>query len=246
MENPENKLNVQNQNIETPEQPISKDDEKILVFGKQIMEDIGMLEIFKTSKVLTVDIHDTAEYTSMTNTLNKLWDKSGHINRRGDMEHNENYLQPIPAVLIKRGNKLFTYKRLEGSGEERLHNKVSVTVGGHMNMIMNEYYNFEHLLALNAARELEEEVFILDDKGNEINNHYQQTKHSKIIGIGYTDETSVDRVHLAVYSIIEIPEDYDVKVKETEVLDGEFKTLDEIKQYDLENWTKMILDVIEF
>src|SRR5699024_8451235 len=98
---------------------------------------------------------------------------------------------------------------------------------------------------LGAARELEEEVYILDENGKEINNHFEITKEMTIAGLGYTDISSVDAVHLAIYTIITIPENWDVKVKETDVLEGEFKTLEQIKEMNLENWSKMALSILK-
>lgn len=113
-----------------------------------------------------------------------------------------------------------------------------------MNLEQEEYWNFEHLLALGAARELEEEVYILDENGKEISNHYEITKTMPIVGLIYSDMTPVDSVHLGLLSIITIPEKWDVKVKETDTLRGSFKTIDEIKKMNLENWGKMALSVL--
>ena len=219
----------------------NKDNEMILVFDKEVFESIGLIE-----DMLEVDVLaplNKEDYEYMISLLNDMWETGGSVQRRGDMEEDTSYLQPIPAMVLKRGNEYFAYTRLEGGGEERLHNMGSLTVGGHANDV--EYaWNFEHLMAVNASRELEEEVYILDENGKEIENHYEITKNMTIAGLGYTDVSSVDAVHLAVYSIITIPESYDVKVKETDVLKGEFKTLEQIKKMNLENWSKMALSVL--
>ncbi|QDF14343.1 hypothetical protein [Staphylococcus phage PMBT8] len=245
MENPEQKLVNNQKEVELPESHLSKWDEQILVLEKRVLEDIGMMDMFFEQDIITTNVNDSESYKAMTTTLNKLWSTAGDVKRRGDMEEDFNYLQPIPSILLKQGDKFFTYTRLSGSGETRLHNKTSLTVGGHMNLETEEYWNFEHLLALGACRELEEEVFILDETGNEIENHYELAKKSQILGLGYTDKTDVDKVHLAIYMAIEIPRNYQVLVKETDSLKGDFKTLEEARTYDLENWSKMIADVIK-
>ena len=220
----------------------NKNDEMILVFEKKVFETIGLIEDMLEVDVLAPLSKEDYEY--MISLLNDMWETGGSVLRRGDVEEDMSYLQPIPAMVLKRGNEYFAYTRLEGGGEERLHNMSSLTVGGHMNLEQEEYWNFEHLLALGAARELEEEVYILDENGKEIDNHFEITKEMTIAGLGYTDVSSVDAVHLAVYSVITIPESYDVKVKETDVLKGEFKTLEEVKKMNLENWSKMALSVL--
>lgn len=221
----------------------NKNDEMILVFDKEVFESIGLIEDMLEVDVLAPVNKEDYEY--MISLLNDMWDTGGSVQRRGDMEEDTSYLQPIPAMVLKRGNEYFAYTRLEGGGEERLHNMSSLTVGGHMNLEQEEYWNFEHLLALGAARELEEEVYILDENGEEIKNHYEITKNMTVTGLGYTDITSVDAVHLAIYTIITIPEEWDVKVKETDTLKGEFKPLEEIKGMNLENWSKMALSVLQ-
>ena len=220
----------------------NKDNEMILVFDKEVFESIGLIDDMLEVDVLAPLSKEDYEY--MISLLNDMWETGGSVQRRGDMEKDMSYLQPIPAMVLKRGNEYFAYTRLEGGGEERLHNMGSLTVGGHMDLEQEEYWNFEHLLALGAARELEEEVYILDENGKEIDNHFEITKEMTIAGLGYTDISSVDAVHLAIYTIITIPENWDVKVKETDVLEGEFKTLNQIKEMNLENWSKMVLSVL--
>lgn len=219
-----------------------KNDEMILVFDKELFESIGLIE-----DMLEVDVLaplSKEDYDYMINLLNDMWDAGGSVKRRGDVEEDMSYLQPIPYTVIKQGDKYFTYTRLEGGGEARLHGKTSIGAGGHMDPIDNAW-NFEHLLAVNNARELEEELFILDENGKEIDNHYELSKESTIVGLGYTDISSVDAVHIAIYNIITIPEEWDVKVKETDTLKGEFKTLEQIKEMNLENWSKMALSILK-
>ena len=219
-----------------------KNDEMILVFGKEVFETIGLID-----DMLEVDVLaplSKEDYEHMISLLNDMWETGGSVQRRGDMEEDMTYLQPIPYTIIKQGSKYFAYTRLEGGGEARLHGKTSIGAGGHMDPIDNAW-NFEHLLAVNNARELEEELFILDENGKEINNHYELSKESTIVGLGYTDISSVDAVHIAIYNIITIPEEWDIKVKETDTLKGEFKTLEQIKEMNLENWSKMALSILK-
>ena len=151
------------------EEITDKNDEQILVFGKEVFESIGLIE-----DMLEVDVLaplSKEDYDYMITLLNDMWETGGSVQRRGDMEKDMSYLQPIPYTIIKQGSKYFAYTRLEGGGESRLHGKTSIGAGGHMDPIDNAW-NFEHLLAVNNARELEEELFILDENGKEIDNHY--------------------------------------------------------------------------
>ena len=219
-----------------------KNDEMILVFDKEVFESIGLIDDMLEVDVLAPLSKEDYEY--MISLLNDMWETGGSVQRRGDMEEDMSYLQPIPYTIIKQGSKYFAYTRLEGGGEARLHGKTSIGAGGHMDPIDNAW-NFEHLLAVNNARELEEELFILDENGKEIDNHYELSKESTIVGLGYTDISSVDAVHTAIYNIITIPEEWDVKVKEADILKGDFKTLEQIKEMNLENWSKMALSILK-
>lgn len=220
----------------------NKNNEMILVFDKQVFESIGLIEDMLAVDVLAPLSKEDYEY--MISLLNDMWETGGSVLRRGDVEKNMSYLQPIPAMVLKRGNEYFAYTRLEGGGEERLHNMGSLTIGGHANDV--EYaWNFEHLMAVNASRELEEEVYILDENGKEIDNHFEITKEMTIAGLMYNEKTPVDSVHIGLLTIITIPEEWDIKVKETDTLKGEFKTLEQIKEINLENWSKMALSVLQ-
>lgn len=219
-----------------------KNDEMILVFDKEVFESIGLIDDMLEVDVLAPLSKEDYEY--MISLLNDMWETGGSVQRRGDMEKDMTYLQPIPYTVIKQGDKYFTYTRLEGGGESRLHGKSSIGVGGHQNSV--EYaWNFEHLLAVNNSRELEEEVFIRDENGEEINSHYELAKDSVITGLMYNQKTEVDSLHLGVLNIISIPEDWTVEPKETDTLEGKFLTKEEIQELDLENWTASALSVLK-
>ena len=218
-----------------------KNDEEILVFDKEafdsIYADIPEEGVFTLGNDIYAE-QDLLEF------LDSKWNQYGSVQRRGDMEEDKNYKQVIPSMIIKQDDKYFTYTRLEGGGESRLHGKSSITIGGHANDV-EDYWNFEHLMAVNAKRELEEEVYILDSNNEEIDNHLRLTKNMSIKGLIYNSLTDVDAVHIGLLTMIEIPEDWDVEVKETDVLEGKFRTVEEIKELDLENWTASALSVLQ-
>lgn len=179
--------------------------------------------------------------TSEKETIEKVM---GHLEngtkpyRRGDAEEDESYKQPIPYMVLKRGTEVFVYERLSGGGEARLHNKLSLGVGGHMNPIEGKAF-FSELLTENTLRELEEEVAI---KGYEV-----KKEDLKVVGLINDDEDSVGRVHLGLLGVIELPQNADVEVMETEQLAGSWKEIDELKENKeiferLENWSKIFVE----
>ena len=221
-----------------------KNDEEILVFDKEafdsIYADIPEEGVFTLGNDIYAE-QDLLEF------LDSKWNQYGSVQRRGDMEEDKNYLQPIPYTLIKQGDKYFTYTRLEGGGESRLHGKSSVGAGGHMGDVEHSW-SFEHLLAVNNARELYEELEFKDEKGIVLgfDDIYSVVKKSGIKGLLYSDKSSVDLVHLGILNIIEVPSNYSINVNEDEkdILKGDMKTVEEIKSLNLENWSKMTLSVL--
>lgn len=159
--------------------------------------------------------------------------------RRGDAEENPDFKQPIPYAVIKRGDELYGYTRLEGGGETRLHGKISLGIGGHCNAI-DGITDFNTLLLENLSRELEEEVSITSTDNKPVN------PSLSIIGLINDDEDEVGKVHIGILAFIELPLDVEVTVNETEQLEGKWFTKDELlENYErLENWSKFVVDAL--
>ncbi len=157
------------------------------------------------------------------------------VMRRGDAEDNFNYKQPIPYAVVRRVNEVFVYKRLTGGGEKRLHNQLSIGVGGHMNKINTG--NFEIQLFENLRRELDEELDI-----------QSSTKKLEIIGLINDDGNEVGKVHIGLLATVDLDRKATVKVKETEQLEGEWinvKSLVDTEVYDnLETWSQFVADIL--
>jgi predicted NUDIX family phosphoesterase len=155
--------------------------------------------------------------------------------RRGDAEENTNYKQPIPYCTIKRGNQVFSYKRLTGGGEVRLHNQISLGVGGHLNDV--EGLDFYGVLADGLQRELEEELFINKDKLT-----------LTTVGLINDDENEVGKVHIGMLVIGELPVDEEVSVRETDQLLGEWIDIEDLSKPEiynnLETWSQFVVGVI--
>ena len=153
--------------------------------------------------------------------------------RRGDAEDNENWKQPIPYTIIKRGLEVFSYRRLNTGGEYRLHDQMSIGVGGHMNRI-NDVRNWNDNLKINSYRELNEELNIIVN-GTAL-------PEPKILGLINDDSDEVGRVHIGILAVIDLPQDADVEVKETDKLEGYWIRMRDVKKTplfeSLENWSQ--------
>lgn len=168
--------------------------------------------------------------------------RRGHIDdptpKTKNAEINTDFKQPIPYIVIRRENELYVTERLEGAGESRLHGKLSLGAGGHMNPLESDMYSFHNVLIENTQRELEEELEIVT--GSEA--------FPKVIGLINDDSEPVSQVHIGILGIIELAPEDEVTVRETEQLAGQWISIEQLKEketYDrLENWSKIVVDIL--
>ena len=156
----------------------NKNDEIILVIPSAPFTSVKAADAREDEKAYTI----TTNYEASMCTPGV-----SQLRRRGDMEENENFVQPIPyAVLYHVDSKilenamigiekdspdyyesvyLLSYKRGTEGGETRLHNMYSVGFGGHINSadVVSAFSNYASTPGSSielecAARELREEL----------------------------------------------------------------------------------------
>ncbi len=150
---------------------------------------------------------------------------------RPDAEVDPSYKQIIPYVVLRQGDKIFTTRRLNKGGEARLHGKVSIGIGGHINPV--DETEKEKVLMRGLERELDEEVYI--EKRGEL----------KPVGVINNDSNDVGSVHLGLCFTMEVQGK--VVVKETEKLEGLWLTIPELMDYwdNMEEWTQIAINAIK-
>jgi predicted NUDIX family phosphoesterase len=150
---------------------------------------------------------------------------------RPDAEEDPSYKQIIPYVVLTQNDKVFATRRLNKGGESRLHGKLSIGIGGHINPV--DEIDPKAVLMRGLERELDEEVYI-ERRGELLPQ-----------GLINDDTNGVGSVHLGLCFKMEVQGE--VTVKETEKLTGQWYTLDELKaEYDnMETWTQIALSVVE-
>jgi len=113
---------------------------------------------------------------------------------RDQAETDERFLQVIPYCLLIHGQDIFIYSRNKKGGEDRLHEKLSMGVGGHIN---DGDHADDPLLAYleGTVRELQEEV------GIEIP---IQAIGGTVLGLLHDDESPVGRVHLGILHALHV------------------------------------------
>jgi predicted NUDIX family phosphoesterase len=150
-------------------------------------------------------------------------EKKGQYKLRLEMEEDKNYQQFLPYVVIKKGSKIFTYQRSKKGGENRLFDKWSVGVGGHVDYPDN--------IIRSTLRELEEEIDlkVIEDDLN-------------FVGFINVEETPVDLFHLGIAIVVEVPDDFDISKGELDkITNRNFNNKKELKakNEDFESWSKV-------
>jgi len=136
------------------------------------------------------------------------------------------YKQIIPYVVIRHGEAWYLLQRTPKQTEARLHHKLSIGVGGHINPDTPELLDGLH-------RELEEEVDVVGD--------YDLT----FAGILNDDTTDVGRVHLGAVFVLDA-HDENVRVRETEKMTGRWARREELAEHRdrMETWSQIVFDAL--
>jgi predicted NUDIX family phosphoesterase len=216
---------------------IKKEDEIILVVNrKKLFEDESLTFQGHTTDKKLVDsiMYNIDKYYK---SMRRGGTKEVDVPKSKNAELNFDFVQPIPYIVIKRGEQFYATQRLQGGGESRLHGKIAMGAGGHMNPLSEQESEAFHLVLLeNTERELEEEL--------NITGKY----NINIIGLINDDSDDVNKVHIGILGFLELEEDGEVTVNETEQLAGQWLTIDELREEDtynrLENWGKIVVDMI--
>ena len=146
-------------------------------------------------------------------------------------EEDPSYKQIIPYVVLTRKGLVFATRRLNKGGESRLHGKVSIGIGGHINPV--DETDRRSVLMKGLERELDEEVYI--------------QRRGELVPQGFIndDGNGVGAVHLGLCFSMEVGGE--VSVKETEKLSGAWMGLQELRgEFDnMETWSQIALAVAE-
>lgn len=193
--------------------------EQVMVVPRALFEKIGMFEGIRTEDVNVA--------------VRILLDPANHFFMdRATAEEDPSHKQLIPYCLFRCGDKVLHYTRGKASGESRLHAKISVGVGGHVNPVDtgNGRTGPEAYHAA-VTREIEEELDL-----SEIPVH-------RIIAILNDESNSVGQVHLGIVHVVELQAD-DVKSREDALTDLGFSSISELNGpmfNRLETWSQFCI-----
>ncbi len=213
--------------------------------------------IFAVSSSLFKDVEGFVTKFSFEEVIKKIHPHTV-IAQRAGLESNQDFLQLLPYCIIHKSElekpkQYLLYQRTKQVGEERLGGKFSIGIGGHVDLI--DYVGSEQpttgelslmsLLKRNIEREIQEET--------STNCHItEQTLEDCFAGIIVDRGNDVGKVHIGLvfgFNIKDLLDDEEasgtLKITEPELLDFGYQSLESLKTYDTERWTKILIDHID-
>jgi len=159
--------------------------------------------------------------------------------KRGLAEKDPSKKQPIGYAIIvnKKEKNMFVYQRSPSNkahGDERLQNKWSCGVGGHIEIVDEKS---ENPIVESMLREINEEVGFLGDA------------EAKVLGYINDESNDVGRVHFGILYLIET--DKDVTPKSEELKTGKMMRINDVESifssndFDVEEWSRIALEAVK-
>jgi len=175
------------------------------------------------------------EFLRGSNEILKSIVQNGLFRERCKLEEDPSFKQIIPYSIISCNESFYLFRRTSGQREKRLHNKLHLGVGGHMNPVSSMEPN-EKYLVNELKRELFEEVILLNGC---------LIEDIEFIGFINDDTTSVSRVHIGLLYIISLS-NKDVIINETDKMTAGWIDKTDISEYynEMETWTKIAIDYL--
>jgi len=169
--------------------------------------------------------------------------QNGLFLRRSELEEDPSFKQIIPYAIIsnkepelsgvRQSQSYYLFRRESRQAEKRLHNKISLGVGGHMNpgdsMESEEQYLIDEL-----KRELYEEVKLLNGC---------LIEEIEFIGFINDDTIPVGRVHIGLLYNIHVS-NKEVYINETDKMTADWIDKPNLAEFyeGMETWSKITFD----
>lgn len=190
--------------------------EEVLVVRRALLDELGMFHGILSEQ--------TDRY------MDRLLDPQHHFFMdRAAAEEDPSHKQLIPYCVFRCGDRILHYTRGKAGGESRLHAKISVGVGGHINPIdTGDGRTGQEAYFAAVSRELEEELVI------------GSKRTSRIIALLNDDSNPVGQVHLGIVHLVDL-NDEDVASREDALTDLQFSSLEELRGplfERLETWSQ--------
>ena len=153
-------------------------------------------------------------------------DALGAFRPRTEVEDDPSLKQIIPYLLLRDGERIFLMKRTSAGGDERLHERYSIGVGGHVNP-----GDADVIGGLN--REWREEI------------DADFVPEFEPVGLLNDDSNPVGAVHLGLVYAADAA-GRPVAIRETHKLSGDFATMEDVAAVRdrLETWSVLLFDFL--
>lgn len=168
--------------------------------------------------------------------------RHGFFVERAVAERTPTWKQVIPYSLIVREQQVFLLKRTKAGGEARLHDKLSIGVGGHIEpQDVDDARDAGALAGRNpvargARREIDEELDIAGERS------------VRTLGTINDDSNPVGAVHIGLVQIVYVHGA--VTVREQGILHGRFASVPELARLlregaNFETWSAKLVELLE-
>lgn len=193
--------------------------EQVLVVKRSLLEEIGIFQGIRTE--------------GLDQAVSRLLDPANHFFiDRAAAEDDPSHKQLIPYCVFLCGDRVLHYTRGKAGGESRLHAKLSVGVGGHVNPVdMDGGKTGPDVYHAAVTREIEEELDLPEEHEH------------RIIALLNDDSNPVGQVHLGIVHLVELKSDA-VASREDALAELGFSTLADLDGplYErLETWSQFCI-----
>lgn len=158
--------------------------------------------------------------------------KNWGFRRRGDVEDDPSFKQLIPYCVIVQGGKILVYERGKSGGEQKLHAKLSLGIGGHINPEdSGEALSGAEQLHRALVRELDEEVTL------------PAQRSIRYAGLINDDRDPVGQVHFGVVAIVDVGPG-EIKPNENAISNPQMVDETELETLHdrLEGWSRLVAE----
>ena len=193
--------------------------EEVLVVPRALLDEIGSFEGLRTE--------------GLDEAIGRLLDPANHyFMERAAAEDDPSHKQLIPYCIFRSGDRILHYTRGKSGGESRLHAKISVGVGGHVNPIdMGDGRTGPDAYHAAVTREIEEELDLPEEHAH------------RIIALLNDESNLVGQVHLGIVHLVELKSET-VASREDALTDLGFSSLEDLNGDSfgrLETWSQFCI-----
>ncbi|HED65169.1 MAG TPA: phosphoesterase [Planctomycetes bacterium] len=156
----------------------------------------------------------------------------GFFCERDYAERTPSLKQVIPYTVFQAGEEVLLMRRLAKSGESRLHGKLSLGVGGHINPEDIASADRCDPIADGTRREIEEEILV------------QGSYELETVGFLNDDSNPVGAVHVGIVQIAHV--EGSIEIREKQVLEGSLVSLPSLHERfeagdTFETWSSILI-----